>query len=106
MANIYAPDYDSDSDVAPRIWRRARVAAQAGAQQLGASVFEIPPGSEMFPSHGHLHNEELLIVLAGTPTLRGRDGAERILAEGEVVSFLAGRDGVHHVRNATDGSVR
>src|SRR5215208_2527611 len=56
-------------------------------------------GAILSPLHLHHANEELLLVLSGTPALRAADGAERELAAGDVVSFLAGPDGVHHVVN-------
>jgi uncharacterized cupin superfamily protein len=81
------------------------VGRQAGARELGASVFELPPGASTFPLHAHYANEELLLVLAGRPTLRTIDG-ERDLDEGDVVSFPTGRDGAHRVDNRTDAAVR
>jgi uncharacterized cupin superfamily protein len=53
----------------------------------------------------HLHNEELLVVVAGTPTLRTLTG-ERPLAPGEVVAFPAGNDGAHELRNDSQEAVR
>jgi uncharacterized cupin superfamily protein len=81
------------------------VGRQAGARELGASVFELPPGASTFPLHAHYANEELLVVLAGRPTLRTIDG-ERELDEGDAVSFPTGRDGAHRVDNRTDAAVR
>jgi uncharacterized cupin superfamily protein len=105
MANLFDPDWDAERDQDGFRWRRAFVGRQAGARQLGASLFAIPPGGATFPLHAHLHNEELLLVLAGRPTLL-TGSAERELAEGEVVAFPAGRDGAHRVENRTDGEVR
>ncbi len=105
MPNIYEPEFDVEHDSPPSVWRRARLGRQAGARDLGLSLFEISPRAETFPLHAHLHNEELLIVLAGTPTLRTLD-AERVLAVGEVVAFPAGREGAHALRNETDEPVR
>jgi len=81
------------------------VGRQAGARELGASVFELPSGASTFPLHAHHANEELLVVLAGRPTLRTIDG-ERELEEGDVVSFPTGRDGAHRVDNRTGAAVR
>ena len=78
---------------------------QAGARQLGASLFAVPPGGATFPLHAHLHNEELLLILAGRPTLVTETG-ERELAEGEVVGFPAGREGAHRLENRGDAEVR
>lgn len=44
--------------------RAVRVAERAGAEHLGASLYELQPGEEMV-FHYHVHREELLIVLEG-----------------------------------------
>lgn len=82
--------------------RRLFLGRRAGAQRLGASLWEIPPGEAAYPYHYHLQEEELLVVLAGSGRLRGPDGW-RPLAEGEVVAFLPGEEGGHQVLN--DGAV-
>ena len=103
--SVHDPRWDAEQDHGPFRWRRARVGRQAGASELGASVFEVPPGASTFPLHAHHANEELLVVLAGSPTLRTPEG-ERTLAEGEVVSFATGRTGAHRVDNRSDAPVR
>ena len=107
LPNIYEPEYDVEHDGAPYIWQRSRLGRMAGSERLGASLFALPPGSTTFPLHAHLHNEELLVVIAGTPTLRtGRDGEpDRVLPAGEVVAFPAGRAGAHQLRNDSDQPV-
>lgn len=105
MANLYEPEWDADRDAPPFRWQRARLAAQAGARDLGASLFDVPPGAATFPLHAHYNNEELLIVVAGRPTLSTVEG-ERELAPGEVVSFRPGREGAHRLDNRTDEPVR
>lgn len=102
---MFDPQWDADQDRGPFRWRRARVGRQAGSRELGASVFEVPPGASTFPLHAHHANEEILVVLAGRPTLRTLD-SERELAEGAVVSFRVGREGAHRIDNRTDGPVR
>ncbi|HWI72547.1 MAG TPA: cupin domain-containing protein, partial [Baekduia sp.] len=63
-------------------------------------LFSLPPGSATFPLHAHLHNEELLVVIAGSPTLRTlQDPPERALQAGDVVAFPAGLTGAHELRN-------
>jgi uncharacterized cupin superfamily protein len=101
MPNIYEPEFDMERDQPPYVWRRSRISRQAGSERLGASLFDVPPGGETFPLHVHLHNEELLVVVAGTPTLRTLEG-ERTLAAGEVVAFPAGHAGAHALRNDTN----
>lgn len=65
-----------------------------GAERLGASVYEFAPGQRGWPYHWHHGNEEVLLVLAGTPTLRTPEG-ERVLEPGECVQFRRGPDGAH-----------
>jgi uncharacterized cupin superfamily protein len=98
MANIYEPEFDVERDEPPYTWRRARLGRAAGAQRLGASLFRVPPGATTFPLHAHLHNEELLVVVSGAPTLRTLDG-ERTLRAGDVIAFPAGHAGAHELRN-------
>jgi uncharacterized cupin superfamily protein len=72
--------------------------------RLGATVYELGPGNFVV-YHFHHAWEELLVVLRGRPTLRTNEG-ERVLAEGEVVHFPVGPDGVHGLTNHTDDPVR
>jgi uncharacterized cupin superfamily protein len=105
MPNIFDPTWDAERDEPPYRWRRAFLGRQAGLERLGASLFELPPGAASFPLHVHLHNEELLVVLAGRPTLRTVDD-ERVLEPGDVVGCPAGRRGAHRLDNAGDEPVR
>jgi uncharacterized cupin superfamily protein len=105
MPNIYDPEFDAERDAPPYVWQRSRISRQAGSERLGASLFDVPPGAATFPLHLHLHNEELLVVVSGTPTLRTLE-AERTLAPGEVVAFPAGHTGAHELRNDSDAPVR
>ena len=106
MANVYEPIWDAERDAPPYVWKRSRIGRQTGARQLGASLFELPPGAASFPLHIHYANEEMLVVLAGRPTLTAYDGATRELEPGEIVACPAGRDGAHRLTNATDEPVR
>ena len=103
--SVTDPQWDAEQDRGPFRWRRSRVGRQAGGRELGASVFELEPGAATFPLHAHHANEEILVVLAGRPTLRTIDG-ERRLDEGEVVCFLTGRAGAHRIENRTDAPIR
>jgi uncharacterized cupin superfamily protein len=106
MPNLFEPDWDAERDDPPFRWRRARLGRQAGARDLGASLFELPPGAATFPLHAHYANEELLVVLAGRPMLTELDGATRELAPGDVVACPPGREGAHRVDNRTDEPAR
>jgi uncharacterized cupin superfamily protein len=104
-ANVFKPEWDAERDEDPYRWRRALLGRQAGCERLGASLFELPPGAATFPLHIHHRNEELIVVLAGAPTLEALD-AERRLEAGEVVACSAGRPGAHRIRNESDGAAR
>jgi uncharacterized cupin superfamily protein len=58
-------------------YRRARLAAEAGAEHLGLTVYELPPGTGMH-FHYHLQREELLVVLEGTLAVRTADSWEDV----------------------------
>jgi len=105
MANVFEPEFDSEREREGFRWKRAKVGAQAGAERLGASVFDVPPGQATFPYHAHTANEELLIVLRGRPHLRSPDGW-RQLDEGEVIAAPVGPAGAHQVQNRGDEPVR
>jgi uncharacterized cupin superfamily protein len=81
------------------------VGAQAGARELGASVYELDPGAVGSPFHVHQANEELLLVLAGTLSLRGPDGTQ-LLSSGAVVAFPRGLAGAHSLVNRSDAPAR
>jgi uncharacterized cupin superfamily protein len=74
------------------------VDAAAGAELLGATVYELAPGARWADLHVHYANEEALVVLAGTPTLHTLEGS-RELETGEVVTFPRGRRGAHRIEN-------
>jgi uncharacterized cupin superfamily protein len=105
MVNVYEPDFDGDGEREGFTYRRARVGRQAGAERLGASLFEIPPGESTFPYHFELSNEEMIIVLRGRPHLRTPEGW-RQLDEGELVACPVGERGAHQLHNRTDEVVR
>jgi len=88
MTNIFDPGWDAEEDRPPFKWRRARLGRQAGSQKLGASLYELPPGASTWPMHIHHANEELIIILAGRPTLRSLEG-ERVLEPGEIIACPA-----------------
>ncbi len=83
----------------------APVGAQAGARELAANVYELDPGAVGSPLHVHHANEELLLVLAGTPSLRGSDGT-RLLSAGAMIAFPRGDAGAHSLVNHSDAPVR
>jgi uncharacterized cupin superfamily protein len=103
--NIFEPEFDDAKDREGFSYKRSRIGRQAGGQKLGASVYEIEPGSAPFPYHWHEANEEMLVVLSGRPTLRTPAG-NRGLGPGDVVIFATGEEGAHQVVNDTGEPVR
>ena len=101
MPNIQSPEWEAEL---PGL-RGQRVGAAAGAEKLGATLYEVDPGGRVSPLHIHHANEEMLIVISGRPTLRTLEG-ERELEVGEVVAFLSGRRGAHQVLNHSDEPAR
>ena len=85
--------------------RRTRVGARLGAELLGATIYETPPGEKLWPYHWELGCEEFLVVVSGRPTLRTPEG-ERELAPGDLVAFPEGPAGAHQLRNDTDQPFR
>jgi len=81
--------------------RHARVGVELGAELLGATIYETPPGEKLWPYHWELGCEEFLVVVSGTPTLRTPHG-ERTLTPGDVVAFPEGEAGAHQLRNDSD----
>jgi uncharacterized cupin superfamily protein len=105
MVNIEDPQYDELRERDGFRANRARISRQVGAERLGVSLWEVPPGEAAYPYHAHLTEEELVIVLEGRPSLRTPSGW-RELEQGEVVSFPRGEQGAHQIANRTDSNVR
>jgi uncharacterized cupin superfamily protein len=101
--NINQPEWDFER--AEFGVRAMRLGPRARAEQLGATLYEIDPGGAVSPYHLHHGNEELLIVVSGTPQLRTPDGM-RALEPGTVVAFPRGEAGAHRVFNLGDEPAR
>jgi uncharacterized cupin superfamily protein len=104
--NIAAPDFTFDETDPPGYNAgMLRLGPHVGGSALGASVYELPPGQALCPYHYEYGDEEWLLVLQGTPTLREPAG-ERVLRAWDVVCFPAGPAGAHKISNATAETVR
>lgn len=104
--NLHHPTWDAEVEADGRVLRAVRLAQHAGARRLAANLYELEPGAKVSPLHFHHANEELLLVLAGTPTLRVGPGEERVLDPGAVVAFPVGRAGTHQVLNRSSEPAR
>ena len=79
-----------------------RIGPLIGATALGMTVYELHEGNSICPYHWESPDEEWLIVLEGTPTLRD-PGGEHELAAGDLVCFPPGPEGAHKVTNRAPG---
>jgi uncharacterized cupin superfamily protein len=82
-----------------------RIGAALGAVRTGLSVYELPPGQAVSPYHFEEPEEEWLLVVSGTPTLRHPEGEEQ-LEPWDLVFFPAGPAGAHFVQNTSDATAR
>jgi uncharacterized cupin superfamily protein len=96
---------DEWSDGYPQLdgWRANYKRVTAGSLAVG--IYELLPGQTQCPYHFHHGNDELLIVLDGSPTLRTPAG-EQELQPGDTAPFPAGRDGAHQVVNRSEKPAR
>lgn len=105
MPNINQPEFDDVREGEGFRSLRARLARQLGAQAVGASFWEVPPGEAAYPYHWHVAQEEIVVVLEGRPRLRTPAGWREV-EEGEVLYFPTGEAGAHQFHNPTDATVR
>lgn len=82
-----------------------RLGPALGATQMGASLYELPPGQSVCPYHYEYPEEEWLVVLAGRVTLR-HPGGEDELGPGDIVCFPSGPEGAHKVTCLGDDTAR
>ena len=105
MPNINDLAFDEPRDHPGFRCSRARLGRQAGSERVGLSLWVVPAGEAAYPYHYHIGEEELLIVLQGSPSLRTPEGW-RQLPEGEVIAFPRGERGGHQIANRSDEPVR
>jgi uncharacterized cupin superfamily protein len=84
---------------------RQRVGAQIGAQKLGYSFFNVPPGKAAFPYHTHSGNEEMIYVIDGEAILRL--GKEELPVTAEtVIACPPGAEYPHQLVNTGNKELR
>ncbi|MEP4484978.1 MAG: cupin domain-containing protein [Halioglobus sp.] len=74
------------------------LARASGLSKIGAQLFLLPPGAWSSQRHWHTHEDELVYVLEGAPTLITDEG-EVMLEPGDFVGFPAGQKNGHHIVN-------
>src|SRR5262245_493560 len=84
---------------------RQRVSAHIGAQKLGYSFFNVPPGKAAFPYHAHTGNEEMIYIIDGAGVLRF--GTEELeVTTGTVIACPPGPEYPHQLINTSDRELR
>jgi uncharacterized cupin superfamily protein len=86
-------------------FRRKQLSSGAGDNDLGASLYELPPGGSSWPYHFHTANAEAVYVLHGSGVLRTPDGETRV-ESGDFCSFPPDSDGAHRLHNDGDEPLR
>ena len=76
----------------------AEVGRLLGATKLGYAVGRLSRGEHYCPYHWHTAEEELCVVLEGTPTLRTPQGTFT-LRPGDLIAFAANPSGAHRMWN-------
>ena len=104
--NIAEPEFVYDPED-PEGFRSGmgRYGPALGAKRTGSSVYEIPPGQALCPYHYEYAEEEWLLVLEGSPTVRDPEGSHQ-LEPWDLVFFTTGPEGAHKVQNETEEMVR
>jgi len=96
---VNADDLDwTDYDHGDRQFRRKQLGAAAGGEELGASLYAVPPGKRLWLRHYHEGNEEAVFVQRGTGTLwLGPEKEEHALEPGDYVALPAGEESAHEI---------
>jgi uncharacterized cupin superfamily protein len=79
----------------------ADVGLLLGAERLGYQAAKLSRGEVFSPLHWHTREEELFVVMAGTPSLRTPRGTF-VLRAGDCVAFRTGPGGAHRLENHAD----
>lgn len=101
VVNVFDDSWEAGSSRAGYASRERSLRGALGAEQLGATLYELGAGERICPYHYEYAEEEWLLVVSGTPTLRTPAG-ERTLRAWDAVAFRRGPDGAHEIRNDTD----
>ncbi len=104
VVNVAEADWQETRASDARFLRK-NLGRAAGAERLGCSLYEIPPGGRDWAYHFHHGNEEAIFVLRGEGILQSPQG-EVPLREGDYVALPAGPDHAHRVHNRSDAPLR
>ena len=88
--NLHGDEWDGGQERKGWRMKEASVGERVGGELLGGSLYELEPGDRLWPYHTHHANEEWLLVVRGTPTLRSPEG-EQDLSEAMSSAFCEAR---------------
>jgi uncharacterized cupin superfamily protein len=94
--NLHSGEWDGEGEAGARY----RMFWRPGDARMGATLYELPPGTPESRIHMHFGAEEMFFILRGRPVLRTQDGPET-LSPGDVVFCPEGRAGLHTFSNPT-----
>ena len=104
--NLLELELEANEEGPPTHRFRGRSPAhELGAVLTGLGVYEVEPGQATWPYHFELIEEEWLLVVEGTVTVR-EPGGERTLERGDLVCFPPGPSGAHRIMNRSDSPAR
>jgi len=103
--NIFATEFEHDDDD-PEGYSSGyvKLAPAIGGSTMAGTIYDLPPGNSNCPFH-YESDEEWLLVLEGTLTVRHAEGEDE-LGRGDLVCFAAAPDGVHKLTNRGTENVR
>jgi uncharacterized cupin superfamily protein len=106
VSKVNESDLDwTDHDHGEATFRRKQLAEATDGEEIGCSLYELPPGNRSWPYHYHTANEEALYVLGGEGAVR-LDGETAPLSTGDYVALPADERGAHRVVNDGDEPLR
>lgn len=100
LTNIFNTPYEENASTRGEAnWRSLNLSGD----HLGVRVEELPPGNTSSYHHYHVTEEEHVVVLEGTATLRL--GEEAIpISKGDHMVFRAGEELPHHIENTSNAA--
>jgi uncharacterized cupin superfamily protein len=99
--NLFSGAWDGDDDAGTR----QRVFWRPDDARMGATLYDLAPGTPERRMHMHYGAEEMFFVLGGRPLFRNQYGEEQ-LEPGDFVSCPEGRAGLHAFSNPGDEPAR
>lgn len=83
---------------------RKAIGQQAGSKDIGIGMFRLKPGKKAFPFHYHYANEEAILVLEGSGTLRLGE-QKKAVKQGDYIALPAGPEHAHQMINTSENDL-